>query len=623
MPLEVRSGEDGEPFATRTMLGWTINGPITLGDHPSTHEINCHVTKTTLNQEQHVNHQVGPFWENDSTYCSDDPISIEDKRVTKLWSDTVVQIDGHYQLPIPFRHEESRLPDNKEVAERRLASLRSRLIRNPELSLRYRQEMKSLLDEGHAEQVPFHDSSSAPNKIWYLPHHPVLNPKKPEKVRIVFDCAAVHKSMSLNSQVMQGPNLNNNLMGVLLRFRQERVAVMADIKSMFHQVLVTPEHRDALRFLWWTNEQMSGAPEIYRMKVHLFGGVWSPSCAAYALQRTFQDHGGQLHEDIRKTNRNFYVDDLLLSVESPSKATIVIHRLRQLLQKGGLRLTKWICIHKEVLRSVPESEKAVGVKRVLLADTLPTERALGILWDLEEDELAVQVQVPKKPETNRGLLNMISSIYDPLGFLAPSVIRAKLIFQEECKRKMGWDEDLADNTKWAWRKWLTELPHLAHLRAPRCYRHDAIGATKDLQLHHFSDASQDAYGVVSYLRMTDTAGSHHVSFVCGKAKLAPLKRLTIPRLELCAAVLAARADRYLRRELEHQIDKSIFWTDSTAVLQYIHNTEKRFQTFVANRVTAIHEDSKPEQWRHVNSALNPADDASRGLNGAELKSSCR
>ncbi|XP_045106667.1 uncharacterized protein LOC123501727 [Portunus trituberculatus] len=178
---------------------------------------------------------------------------------------------------------------------------------------------------------------------------------------------------------------------------------------------------------------------------------------------------------------------------------------------------------------------------------------------------------------------MISSIYDPLGFLAPSVIRAKMIFQEECRRRTGWDEKLADKTMTAWR----------------------------------SDASQHAYGVVSYLRMTNAEGAHEISFACGKAKLAPLKQQTISRLELCAA------DKQIRKELDQRIDRTTFWTDSTAVLQYIRNTERRFHVFVANRISAIHEESNPEQWRHVTSSINPADDASRGLNGMEFSKSSR
>ncbi|XP_045122645.1 uncharacterized protein LOC123511096 [Portunus trituberculatus] len=354
------------------------------------------------------------------------------------------------------------------------------------------------------------------------------------------------------------------------------------------------------------------------MKVHLFGGVWSPSCAAYALQRTFQDHGRDLHEAITKANRNFYVDDLLLSVNSTSKTTIVVHHLRDLLHKGGFRLTKWACNYSKVLQTIPLTERAAAVKEIPLMDKLPTERALGILWDLEKDQLAVQVHIPTRPETKRGLLSMISSLYDPLSILAPCIIRAKMIFQEECRRGTGWDDPQANESKEAWRRWLRGLPHLKDIRIPRCYQHDIESTTTDIQLHHFSDASQRVYGAVSYLRLTDMMGLHRVAFVYGKAKLAPLKQLTIPRLELCAAVLATKADERLRKELDLSVSQSVFWTDSTTLLRYIRNTERRFHTFVANRIAVIHEESDPDQWRYVSSGLNPADDASRGLRGDEL-----
>ena len=182
---------------------------------------------------------------------------------------------------------------------------------------------------------------------------------------------------------------------------------------------------------------------------------------------------------------------------------------------------------------------------------------------------------------------------------------------------------MAEQSRTAWRRWLEELHYLSRVRVSRCYQPKRTARPPIAQLHHFCDASQQAYGAVSYLRTTTEDGVHHVSFVCGKAKLAPSKRLTIPRLELCAAVMAAKLEGQLKEALDLQISRSVFWTDSTAVLQYIRNTERRFQTFVANRVVAIHESSRAEQWHHVTSVMNPADDASRGLSGPDLDKDSR
>lgn len=490
--------------------------------------------------------------------------------------------------------------------------------------MRYKEEMQHLVEAGYAERVLYPSQREDSGKVWYLPHHPVLNPNKPEKVRIVFDCAAPYKAVSLNSRVRQGPDLNNKLTGVILRFRQNKVALMADIEAMFHQVRVAPEDRDVLRFLWWMNGDWSQEPVTYRMVVHPFGGVWSPACAGFALQQTFKDHGHNYMEEVRKARHNFYVDDLLLSVPSTKGAIKIASQLRQLLSYGGFRLTKWICNDKAVLNTIPCQEKAKGIREVVLRDDqLPTERALGILWDLEDDILAVRLQIPSRPETKRGLLSMISSVYDPLGIAAPLLIKAKLIFQDECRRRAEWDTPMSDVTSMAWRQWLRDAASQKKIRIPRWYWNGNTQLMGDIQIHNFCDASQGAYGTVSYLRGTDDTGTHHVAFLAGKARLAPLKQQTIPRLELCAAVLAAKMNDQLRDELEYPNVRSVFWTDSMAVLQYIRNTERRFHTFVANRIATIHELSDSTQWRHIPSTHNPADDASRGVRAAELHRNCR
>ncbi|XP_045122646.1 uncharacterized protein LOC123511097 [Portunus trituberculatus] len=250
LPLEIRAGGDGEPFATRTLLGWTVNGPMRFEDGEPIGATNVRTTgMTAIAQRQQSAIRYGSILGSDFSLHCGDTISMEDRRVIELWSSTTQQVDRHYQLPIPFRYKEPGLPNNLKLAERRLIELRRRLMRDPALCLRYQREMKRLVDEGHAERALHLDSPPAAGTVWYLPHHPVLNHKKPEKVRIVFDCAATYMSTSLNDQVMQRPDLNNDLMGVLLRFRQDRVAIMADIEAMFHQVLVPREHRDALRFL--------------------------------------------------------------------------------------------------------------------------------------------------------------------------------------------------------------------------------------------------------------------------------------------------------------------------------------------------------------------------------------
>lgn len=624
-PLEVRRGKEGAPFAVRTSLGWTINGPMGY-DHLEA-VTNCIEATSTADTECPAMQLVRRLWEGNLDWSLDDEeyaMSREDKGVLELWDNTINTVNGHYELPIPFRDENPALPDNVEMAKKRLQGLRRRLARDPGLRKGYTDEMQRLLVQDYAESVPLSELEGSQGTTWYIPHHPVFNPNKPEKLRIVFDCAATYRDTSLNARVLQGPDLNNKLLGVLMRFRRERIAVMADIEAMFHQVRVAPQHRDALRFLWWKDGDLMRAPRPYRMKVHLFGGVWSPSCAAYALQRTLADHGDRHPLAAETAKEGFYVDDLLFSTSSVDATAQLIQELQGLLGAGGFHLTKWVSNEREVLRSVPSEERHTAVKKVdLCSDTLPTERALGMLWDLERDQLSVRVQVQPRAMTKRGILGVVSSVYDPLGLVSPVTIRAKMIFQEECRRHTGWDTSLLNDNQKAWSIWLDELPELTKYQVPRCYKESATVPFLSCQLHHFCDASQKAYGVVSYLRMLGRAGGTSCSFVFGKAKLAPLKQLTIPRLELTAAVLAVKVDKLLHRELGIAVKPSVFWTDSTTVLQYIRNPESRFRTFIANRVTAIRDWTSGSQWRYVNTTLNPADDASRGLSAKEMTSECR
>ena len=559
--------------------------------------------------------QVEQFWKIDSTEILDGPkISANDRKVSQLWEETTEHRGRHYVMDIPFK--ERNLPYNKSMAEKKLKSLKKRLESDKNLQERYSDTMEDLIVKGYARKVQKED---IPGK-WFLPHHPVINPHKPEKTRIVFDCAAKYRNISLNECVHQGPDLTNNLVGILMRFRQERVAIMGDIEAMFHQVKVSEKDTDVLRFLWWENRDMSKIPSEYMMTAHLFGGTWSPSCCSFALRKTAEDFGNDYDNNVTSTiKQNFYVDDCLKSTKTAEDSVKLISDLTEILHKGGFRLTKWISNSRDVLTSIPYDERAKGVKNLQLSnDALPMERALGINWNVEEDNFCFQINAMTKALTRRGLLSMVSSIYDPLGLAGPYIINAKKILQELTFKKVSWDEPLPEREQEDWLEWLKGLEQIEQFKAPRCIKPDGFGEIVKAELHHFSDASQKAYGAVSYLRLFNSEGRIHCSLVISKSHLAPLKQLTIPQLELQAATVSTRLDVSIRRELEFPIDESFFWTDSTIVLQYIKNEDKRFQTFVANRVAAIHNATLPKQWYHVDTKENPADYLSRGMTAREM-----
>ncbi|XP_052431710.1 uncharacterized protein LOC127972320 [Carassius gibelio] len=426
--------------------------------------------------------------------------------------------------------------------------------------------------------------------------------------------------MSLNSQLLQGPNLTNTLIGVLTRFREEPIAMMADVESMFYQVRVPEEDADLLRFLWWPEGNLNAPIEEFRMMVHLFGATSSPSCASYALKRTAEDRKEVASpKAVETVIHNFYVDDCLKSVSTEQEAIDLASDVRKLCAEGGFCLTKWVSNSRKVLLSIPEDQRASGIKDLDLdQDFLPIERALGIQWCTENDAFTYKIKVQEKPFSRRGILSVVNSIYDPLGFLVPLILPVKLLLRDMCKQGYGWDEEIDGKRADQWVKWLEDLNHLSDFRIKRCVKPEKFGNTTEAQLHHFSDASESAYGTATYLVLTNEQNQKHCSLLMGKSRVSPLKQITIPRLELTAATIAVKVDKILRQELQIPLQQSVFWTDSTTVLSYIGNDSARFKTFVANRISLIRDATTSLQWRFVKSAENPADQATRGLKAKDF-----
>jgi len=267
-----------------------------------------------------------------------------------------------------------------------------------------------------------------------------------------------------------------------------------------------------------------------------------------------------------------------------------------------------------VLQSVPEESRSKEIQCLDLArDKLLVERTLGLQWCTEADVFQFRMQLKTQQCTRRGILSTVCSVYDPMGFLAPIMLPVKLLLQEMCRQNLGWDENIPPILQTQWNSWILDLDKLSEFQVDRCLKPTDFGPIIHACLHHFSDACERGYGMVTYLKLINSEDKVHVTFLLSKARVVPLKPITIPRLELTAAVLSAKVDQMLRKERRLQLENSVFWTDSQTVLKYIKNEDKRFQTFVANRVSYIRERTQPQQWRYVATRENPADDASCGM----------
>ena len=638
-PMDVLASEDGGPFAIKTFAGWAIVGPLYMSDEEH-RMVDCNrVVAKEVGSGRNLDHhfamenkvreivtpqELNKMLELDFSERTDDngqEYSQEDKTFLKIVNHGVRRTDdNHYEIPLPFRRDDPCFPENREQVLQRARWLKRKLIRSDTFYKDYVSFMNGIIAKGFARKVPSHLLSAKPGQLWYIPHHGVYHAKKPEKIRVVFDCSARFGGISLNDQLLQGPDLTNRLVGVLTRFRQNPVAFMGDIDAMFHQVRVPEDQRDFLRFLWWPGGDFTQDLAEYQMNVHLFGAISSPSCSNYALRRSADDAesvvGSETADVLRK---NFYVDDCLRSEETEESAIQRIQGVRDACAHGGFNLAKFVSNSRTVLASVPEEARAQDVRSLELGNGyLPVERALGVQWAIESDMFGFRIILKDQPLTRRGILSTISSVYDPLGIAAPYLLVGKKILQDLCRTKLGWDEEIDEECRVRWENWKSQLPALERFSMERCLKPANFGTVVSRQIHNFSDASSTGYGQVSYLRIENENGDIHCAFLMGKARVAPVKTMTIPRLELTAATVSVRVGEMVARELDEPVERKTYWTDSTTVLKYIRNEKRRFHVFVANRVQTIREVTNHEQWKYVETKINPADDASRGLKGYEL-----
>ncbi|XP_078321623.1 uncharacterized protein LOC111100747 [Crassostrea virginica] len=616
-PRRTLVGKDNQPYGIQTVLGWSVVGYT----ESSGHDVAVISHRTSVKEVHYCPPKdVIKVFERDFAHDKNEDVKIsqDDLAFLNFMEQNIrQQEDMHLEMPLPFK-ERPTLPNNKSLALIRLNHLKRKLRKDQTYHEHYKTFMKEILDRGDAEPVTADGSSG---NTWYIPHHGVYHPRKPGKLRVVFDCSARYKDTSLNEHLLTGPDLTNALTGVLCRFRQYPIAVMCDVEKMFHQFMVEKSDRDYLRFLWWEDGNLDTEPREYRMRVHLFGAASSPGCANYGLKFLARNQEEHFPTASFFVQNDFYVGDGLTSVETEEEAIQLIQDAQTLCANGGLRLHKFISNNKNVINSVAGSERAADVKDLDLAhEQLPVEQALGIKWSIEEDAFCFKTTDQNTTPTRRNMLSIVASIFDPLGFLSPFTLNGKRILQEMCQGSIGWNDPLPADRQPIWEAWIKDLHNIDLIKVPRCLIPGEFGRPDSIELHHFSDASTSGYGQCSYLRVVK-GSAVHCTLVIAKARVAPLKVVTIPRLELTAAVLSVKMSLFLKRELNLSINREYFWTDSKVVLGYINNEARRFHVFVANRVQTIRDATEPHQWCYIESPSNPADHASRGLHVAEINDS--
>uniref|UniRef100_A0ABD2W647 Integrase catalytic domain-containing protein n=1 Tax=Trichogramma kaykai TaxID=54128 RepID=A0ABD2W647_9HYME len=591
--LQVQSG----PTILGTKLGWTVSGKNDAKRNDD-HEDAALTVFTMFNREA----KVSDLWDLDLLGISD-PITAQSKTehqesVQQHFSETVKFLDGRYEMSLPWKDNHPELSGNLIAAEKRLKGLTKKLNQE-KLFQDYHRVLMDWLHTGIIETV---SDTEASRSAYYLPHRHVVKMHSTTRIRPVFDASAKSDNgPSLNQCLETGPNLIELIPSILLRFREHKIGIIADITKAFLQISVNPKDRDALKFLWYDEENLQQV-NTYRHCRVVFGLNSSP----FLLGATIEHHlklecesaaSSDVVDCLKKLKRSFYLDNCVTSVSTVEEKTNFQTIATKYMCNAGFNLRDWECTGEQQSPS--------------------TSSVLGVLWDKCEDVLCLNWNFDchiGESLSKRDILTITHRIFDPLGWASPTLLIPKLILKTLWKEKVSWDAQVPNEIASEFKDWLKQVPLLKNLTVPRWI----FGLSSDaVSYHMFVDASKNAYAAVLYVRTQDICGRVRVHLVQSKSRVGPTAEISIPRMELLAATLGARLAHSVEQSMGSSLRNLYFWTDSSTVLSWLRRNQQ-WARFVWNRVAEIKKFSDVKAWRHVPGILNPADLPSRGCTSRQL-----
>ncbi|XP_061720563.1 uncharacterized protein LOC133527531 [Cydia pomonella] len=579
------------PYLINSKLGWLVSGPINTRNLRINNQVHCYFT-------QSIDSQLRRFWEIEDIPQVDSILTADEQKCEDIFTDTTKrEEDGRFSVRMPLRESADTLGDSYTLAKNRFLSLERKLERLPEYKRLYCDFMREYEKMGHMTRVTDYGT---PN--YFHPHHGIFREgSTTTKLRVVYSGAApTTTNKSLNSIQLPGPALQNDIFAILLRFRQYKYVACADVEKMFRQVLIQPDQRSLQMILW--RENPTDPLHVYELNTVTYGQTSAP----YLSQRCIRQLALECGDDViaRVINQDIFVDDLITGDDNFQNLLDICQKTYDVLQSGCFPLRKWT-FNCDVTQE-ESKEHFVGEHT--------QNKTLGVGWDNKRDELYYTTKIDPLPNSSylnkRMMLSIISQIYDPLGLLSPAVIISKILLQKLWLSRIDWDTPVPEDIKSMWNNFINTLSRLNDLRIPRHVRGVHTGHT---ELHIFSDASLHAYGACAYIRTYDEGSDVTVRLLCAKSKVSPLKSLTIPKLELSGALVAAKLYKKITDSLRLVFNKVYFWCDSTIVISWLGMSPHLLKPFVQNRVTQINELTGNATWFHVRSEDNPSDLLSRGV----------
>lgn len=591
-----------KPTLQESQLGWLIAGPVGISQSKS--KVYCY-----FNQDSSIDNSLKKFWEIEELPSETKTKSLEEQFCeTDFIENTSRLPDGRFCVRMPLKEPETSLGDSYYLAKKRFLNLEIKLNKNPKLKESYTKFIDEYKELGHLSEV------DRPKFGYYLPHHCVTREKsETTKLRVVFDASAKTSSgKSLNDIQAVGPVVQSDLFSILLRFRGHRFVLLGDIEKMYRQTALHPSQRHLQLILWRDSSTEPSNNDnnlkVLQLNTVTYGLASAPFLSTRCLLQLANECNNETIANIMKSD--FYVDDLNTGADSESELQYIYTNVKKILDSACLPLRK---IRTNCLQAFAADDDT----RLDSVDLIQESSVLGLNYSPKLDiiEFPLKVESPPQIITKRVVIATICKIFDPLGLISACIINAKIFLQQLWVIKLNWEEPIPQNLLNKWHKFISNLHFISNIKISR---NVLCNNPIYIELHCFVDASQKAYASCVYLRSINDKNEVTVRLLCAKARVAPLKPVTIPKLELLGTLLGARLCDKVLQSLRCNISCKTIWTDSTVVLGWLKTDVRNLKMFVCNRVNEINELTNGFEHRHVPTNLNPADLASRGVEPQDL-----
>lgn len=591
---------DRLPILQNSVFGWILMGKVS---NAASDSVFCGIS---VCENIGLEKCLQRFWSVEQV-TSDQPAYTKAENAVEQHFIQTVERDstGRFIVKLPFMANRKAIGNTKIMAERRFFAVERRLAMIPDIQKQYSEFMSEYIKLGHMEKVNEQDICS-PNA--FLPHHCVVRPdKSTTKLRVVFDASAKSNAdVSLNDLLAIGPKLQDDLFDIMLRFRKYKYVMTADIEKMYRQVLIHPDDRNMQLIVWRFNK--NDKLEYYRLKTVTYG----TRSASFLATRCLKEMAVIIKDEYPLASsaiaNDFYMDDVITGCDDIGTAIKLHYQLQTAMSEFKLNLRKWCSNYAKTIFDEPMETCELNFR--LNEESQDFVKTLGVCWVPTTDTFHFKAKdFDTSKITKRIVISEASQLYDPLGLVNPVIVIAKLFMQKLWKLGLHWDEALPLEL---YNKWLSYRQRLLELNNLSIPRYVTKRRYLSRQLHAFADASEKAYGTVIYMRTIDINGEIHVNLLCSKSRVASQDPVTIPRLELNAALLMAELTSRVKKAMCISESDTYYWSDSKCVLSWLRAESSSFKIYVANRVAAIQKLSENNQWNYVNTSDNPADVISRG-----------